>query len=92
MKSERFKLISRLRGEGPSLNVNTACEALEVSRRGYYDWLTAEGGAERERADLDARRHIEQALSHRGFKKGTRQVVDCLSRTQSVVMNRKKVR
>jgi len=92
-KSERFELISQLKTDDPKFNVKAACEALEVSRRGYYDWVkAAPKRAERERADLEAKEQVEAAYKHRGFKKGSRQVVDCLRRTQGVVMNRKKVR
>lgn len=91
-KSERFELIPQLEASDATLNISAACEALEVSRRGYYDWLAAAPlRAEREVEDLVAKELIEQALSYRGFKKGTRQIVDCLKRTQSVTMNRKKV-
>lgn len=91
-KSERFELIFQLAESDFKLNISAACEALEVSRRGYYDWLQAAPlRASREEADLAAKELIVQAAKHRGFKKGTRQIVDCLRRTQSVRMNRKKV-
>ncbi len=35
-KSERFEVIFRLRTDDPAFNVSAACEALEVSRRGYW--------------------------------------------------------
>ena len=91
-KSERFELISQLKADDPRFNVSAACEALEVSRRGYYDWLAAAPKrAEREEADLAAKAQVEAAYRYRGFRKGSRQVVDCLRRKQQVVMNRKKV-
>ena len=91
-KSERFEVIFRLKGDDPSFNVSAACEALEVSRSGYYEWVAAAGGRrERERADEQAREQVAAALAHRGFRKGTRQVRDCLMRTQDVRMNRKKI-
>ena len=91
-KSERFELIFRLRNEDPSFNISAACEALEVSRRGFYDWkAAAPARAAREEADLEAKAQIEAAYSYRGYKKGSRQVVDCLRRKQGVSMNRKKV-
>lgn len=40
-KSERFELIFQLKNENPSFNISAACKALEVSRRGYYDWKGA---------------------------------------------------
>ena len=91
-KSERFELISQLRDEDPTFNVSAACEALEVSRRGYYKWLAAAPArAEREAADLAARAQVEEAFSSHGFRKGSRQVRDSLLRDQGIVMNRKKV-
>jgi transposase InsO family protein len=63
-----------------------------VSRRGYYDWVAAAPRrAEREEADLAAKEQVEAAYKYRGFKKGSRQVVDCLRRKKGVRMNRKKV-
>ena len=64
-----------------------------MSRSGYYDWVNAAGKrAEREAADLAAGRQVEKAFAYRGFRKGSRQVRDCLRRVQGVVMNRKKIR
>ena len=91
-KSERFELIFQLKNEDPAFNIAAACEALEVSRSGYYDWVAAASAREtREASDIVAKHQIEAALSHRGYKKGTRQVVDCLARTQDIRMNRKKI-
>lgn len=91
-KSERFELISQLRDDDPTFNISAACEALEVSRRGYYDWVDAASArAAREEADAIAKEQIESAFAYRGFRKGTRQIVDCLKRTQAITMNRKKV-
>ena len=89
---ERFEVIFRLRTDDPAFNVSAACEALEVSRRGYCDRMAAAPGrAAREKADLEAKEQAEAAYGYRGLKKGSRQVVDCLRRKQGVVMNRKKV-
>lgn len=91
-KSERFELIFQLRNEDPSFNVSAACEALEVSRRGYYDWVAAAPArAARDRADDEAFALVRAAFCYRGFKKGTRQIRDCLARRESVTMNRKKI-
>lgn len=90
-KSERFELTSQLKADDPRFNISAARDALEVSRRGYCDWVAAAPKrAEREAADLEAKARVEAAYRHRRFKKGGRQVVDCLRRTQKVVMNRKK--
>ena len=91
-KSERFGLIFQLREEDPSFNVSAACGALEVSRRGYYDWVAARPGRlEREKADLAAKEQVEAAFASHGSRKGSRQIVDCLARGQKVRMSRRKV-
>lgn len=91
-KSERFGLISQLKADDPALNVSAACEALEVSRGGYYEWVKAEPARRaREEADLESYSQVKQAFEYKRARKGSRQIVDCLRRTQGVVMNRKKV-
>ena len=91
-KAERFETIFRLRSEDPTFNVSAACEALEVSRRGYYDWVAAAPKrAAREEADLADAELVRAAYAHRGFRKGSRQVVDRIRRDEGVAMNRKKV-
>lgn len=91
-KTERFELISQLRLEDPKFNISAACKALGVSRRGYYDWIcAAPKRIEREQADLEAKTIIESAYRYRGFKKGSRQVKDCIYRKQGIIMNRKKI-
>ena len=91
-KSERFEVIFLLKSKDPDLNISAACEALEVSRSGYYDWVAAtDARAQREAADESARDLVAKALAYRGFRKGSRQVAYCLFRTQGVHMNRKKV-
>lgn len=85
-------MIFLLKSKDPDLNISAACEALEVSRSGYYDWVAAtDARAQREAADESARDLVAKALAYRGFRKGSRQVAYCLFRTQGVRMNRKKV-
>ena len=91
-KSERFELIFQLKNENFNLNVSAACEALEVSRRGYYNWVDAtEARAQREAADRQAKMQVEQAFYSHGAKKGSREIVDNMAREQGIIMNRKKV-
>lgn len=91
-KSERFELIFQLKNEDPNLNVSAACEALEVSRRGYYNWVDAtEARAQREAVDRQAKMQVEQAFYSHGVKKGSREIVDNMAREQGIIMNRKKV-
>jgi putative transposase len=91
-KSERFELIFQLKSEDPNFNISAACKALDVSRRGYYNWVTATPKrVQRESADNLARKQIEQAFCSHGAKKGSREIVDNLVREQGIIMNRKKV-
>ena len=91
-KSERFELIFQLKNKDLNLNVSAACEALEVSRRGYYNWVdAADKRMQRETADSFAKEQVEQAFCSHGAKKGSREIVDNMAREQGVVMNRKKV-
>ena len=90
-KSERFELIFQLKNEDVNLNVSAACEALEVSRRGYYNWVdAADKCMQREEADNQAKALVEKAFFSHGVKKGSREIVDNMAREQGVVMNRKK--
>ena len=91
-KSERFELISQLRIKDPAFDVKAACIALEVSRSGYYEWCKAAHKREkREQADLIACEQISQALAYRGVRKGSREIKQCMLRTQNIIMNRKKI-
>ena len=38
-KSERFELIFQLKSNDENLIIEAACEALEVSKSGYYEYL-----------------------------------------------------
>ncbi|AGH40594.1 IS3 family transposase [Bifidobacterium thermophilum] len=92
-KTLRFQVIADLRAADPSFNVSAACQALEVSRSGYYDWenATPARAARLDSDERDARLVAEAFHSHRA-RKGNRQVVDALRREHGTVMNRKKVR
>lgn len=91
-KSERFELISQLKNDDPGFNIKAACEALEVSRSGYYDWLNAADAREaREARDKEDFEKIHKAFKSHNAKKGSRLIVDNLRREQGVLMNRKKV-
>ncbi|MBQ9042915.1 MAG: IS3 family transposase [Eggerthellaceae bacterium] len=91
-KSERFALIAGVSQERPRTRISAMCQAMGVSRSGYYKWRkSAPARAAREAADLEAKEQVEQAFLSHGFKKGSRQVRDSLRRDQGVVMNLKKV-
>lgn len=91
-KTERFEVISSLRAADPSFNISAACEALEVSRRGYYDWVKAAGKRQErmERDERDAALVADAFHAHRA-RKGSRQVAGTLRREYDTTMNRKKV-
>lgn len=93
MKAERFEIIMSLAQADPKFNVSAACRALEVSRRGYYDWLAAAPARAARQAvdDRDALLVREAAESH-GARKGGRQIADWLRRVKSAPMNLKKIR
>ena len=91
-KSERFELIFKLKSEDKSLIIEAACEALEVSKSGFYEYVKAfEKRAERIRKDKIDEEKIREAFESHNAKKGSRLVVDSLLREQNVVRSRKKV-
>ena len=91
-KTLRFQVISDLRAADPSFNVSAACEALEVSRRGYYDWVRAAGArSERAARDEDDAALVRAAFDAHHARKGSRQVAATLGREFGTAMNRKKV-
>lgn len=65
-KTLRFRVISDLRTADPSFNVSAACQALEVSRSGYYDWENATL-ARAARLDSDARDACRDKLAEPGI-------------------------
>ena len=91
-KSERFELIFKLKSEDKNLIIEAACEALEVSKSGYYEYLKAYDKRERRilKDKIDEAK-IRQAFESHNAKKGSRLVVDSLFREQNVKMSRKKV-
>lgn len=91
-KSERFEVIATLKKSNPKLNISAVCRVFEVSRRGFYDWISAANlRAKREQEDLISKRYIEEAFMSHGFKKGSRMIVDSLKRDLGLTINRKKV-
>ena len=91
-KSERFELILQLKTKDESLVIEAACEALEVSKSGYYEYIkAADRREERIRQDkIDEEKIMKAYMSHNA-KKGSRLIVDSLYREQNIVMSRKKV-
>ena len=91
-KSEKFALIAAAAEKRPQTQIAAMCQAMEVSRSGYYKWKkSAPARAAREAADLEAKAQVERAFLSHGVKKGSRQIRDSLLRVQGVVMNLKKI-
>lgn len=68
------------------------CTLLNVSRSGYYNYLTKlEARAAREQKDLAARDFILKAFNRRGYKKGSRSIKMTLEHNFGIVMSRKKI-
>ena len=89
---ERLEATFRLGADDPASSASAACEAPGVSRRGHCGWMAAAPGrAAREKAGLGAEGRAGAAYGCRGFRKGSRQAVDCLRRKQGAAMSRREV-
>lgn len=88
-----FQLISDTLEQLPFKRMVTYfCELLNVSRSGYYNYLTTiEARTTREQKDLAARDFILKAFNRRGYKKGSRSIKMTLEHDFGIVMNRKKI-
>ena len=88
-----FQLISDTLTQFPFKRMVTYfCELLNVSRSGYYNYLTTiEARTTREQKDLAARDFILKAFNRRGYKKGSRSIKMTLEQDLGIVMNRKKI-
>lgn len=88
-----FQLISDTLEQFPFKRMVTYfCTLLNVSRSGYYNYLTKlEARAAREQMDLAARDFILKAFNRRGYKKGSRSIKMTLAHDFGIVMSRKKI-
>ena len=91
-KSDRFEVILQLMSENLTFNVSAACEILEVSTSGFYEYMQKANERKKrlEEDKQDEKLVLKAYLSHNS-KKGSRLVVDNLRREQGVRMSRKKV-
>lgn len=91
--SEIFARIHRMKTDGSYTGtILDACEVLEVSRSGYYNYLKGLGSRNvREEEDQAWRIQIEEAYSYRGYKKGSRSIVMYFKNILGITVNRKKV-
>jgi len=92
---DRFEIIRNMASrDGSLLKVSTLCDLADVSRSGYYHWLSQEEARtrreERDRADFEL---IIEAYQYRGFDKGGRGIyMRLLRHDPPVIMNLKKIR
>ena len=91
--NKTFQLIFDTLQQFPSKRMVTYfCELLNVSRSGYYNYLTTiEARAAKELKDIEARDLILKAFNRRGYKKGSRSIKMTLEHDYGIVMNRKKI-
>lgn len=91
--SEIFAIIYRMKTDGSYTGtIIDACEALEVSRSGYYNYLKSSGSRNvREEEDQVWRIQIEKAYNYRGYEKGSRSIVMYFKNVLGLTVNRKKV-
>jgi len=91
-KSDKFALVQRLHRDNPGSAVDHLCDALEVSRSGYYKWCaTAEARERREERDFEMRDMVMEAFGARGYKKGSRQVRNWIREHKGVRADRRRV-
>lgn len=68
------------------------CDLLEVSRSGYYSYLSASTRREtREQLDLEAKKIVVKAFNHRGYKKGSRSIKMIVENDFNLIFSRKKI-
>ncbi len=91
--SEIFARIYSMKSNGSYTGtIIEACEVLEVSRSGYYNYLKGFGSRNaREEKDQTWRIQFEEAYSYRGYKKGSRSMVMYFKNILGITVNRKKV-
>ncbi|MCQ2463761.1 MAG: IS3 family transposase [Clostridia bacterium] len=74
------------------MSISKMCELAEVSRSGYYEWLSsADARKEREEADKADFEKILEAYKYRGYAKGARSIYMRLLH-EKIRMNIKKIR
>ena len=91
-KSDRFEVILKLVSEDLHFNVKAACEILDVSTSGFYEYVNAAKAREERLAqDAEDEKLVFAAYKSHNAKKGSRLVADNLKREFNVLMSRKKV-
>ncbi len=91
--SSKFEIIhNATSSDNNCLSISKMCELAEVSRSGYYEWLSsADARKEREEADKADFEKILEAYKYRGYAKGARSIYMRLLH-EKIRMNIKKIR
>ena len=91
--SSKFEIIHNATcRDNNCLSISKMCELAEVSRSGYYEWLSsADARKEREEADKADFEKILEAYKYRGYAKGARSIYMRLLH-EKIRMNIKKIR
>lgn len=91
--NEIFKLINDTITNNEFKNmVSYFCDLLNVSRSGYYNYLTTfEEQKLKEEKDIEAKNNILMAYNHRGYNKGSRSIKMILQGEFSIIYSRKKI-
>ncbi|SIN84503.1 Transposase InsO and inactivated derivatives [Carnobacterium alterfunditum] len=91
--SEIFAKIHKMKKDGSYTGtIVDACDVLEVSRSGYYNYLkSSDTRNARDEEDQAWRTKIEKAYSYRGYEKGSRSIVMYFKNILGITVNRKKV-
>jgi putative transposase len=71
--------------------VKYLCNVAEVSRSGYYRYLSNKNILKRESKDIKVRDIILKAFNHRGYKKGSRSIKMVLEKDFGIIYNRKRI-
>lgn len=92
VSKEKFEMIEELTARDNNLlNISWLCEIAEVSRSGYYNWVSNKDkrkeDEERDERDFEI---IVEVYNYRGYKKGSRSIYMRLLH-EGKTMNRKKI-
>lgn len=92
-QSECFQLIQEMVQQGFGRMTRYFCQLLNVSRSGYYSYLSSSGHRQkRVQADEQAGMLIKKAFHRRGYKKGSRSIKMILEQEYHTCYNLKRIR
>ncbi|MCJ7687891.1 MAG: IS3 family transposase [Clostridiaceae bacterium] len=89
--SSIFELIQNILSKSKYKNtIRHLCDAIGVSRSGYYNYLKSESTRIiREQRDLELKEIVLKAFEYRGYKKGSRSIKMVLEQEFNLIINRK---